>query len=48
MSVLSVMIENPGITSAEICRMLGMQRANIVSILAELEARGLFFAKWIR
>ncbi|TSE13405.1 winged helix-turn-helix transcriptional regulator [Mesorhizobium intechi] len=43
MSVLAVMVEYPGTTSAQICRILGMQRANIVSILAELEARGLFF-----
>ena len=42
MSVLLSIIETPGISSAEICRALGMQRANIVPILAELEERGLF------
>lgn len=42
MSVLLSIIEMPGVSSAEICRALGMQRANIVSILAELEERGLF------
>ncbi|WP_337269991.1 MarR family winged helix-turn-helix transcriptional regulator [Oryzifoliimicrobium ureilyticus] len=42
MSVLLSIVETPGISSAEICRTLGMQRANIVPILAELEERGLF------
>lgn len=42
MSVLLSIVEAPGISSAAICRALGMQRANIVSILAELEERGLF------
>lgn len=42
LSVLLSIVETPGITAAEICRSLGMQRANIVSILAELEERGLF------
>lgn len=42
MSVLLSIVEAPGISSAEICRALGMQRANIVSILAELEERGFF------
>ena len=42
MSVLLSIIETPGISSVEICRALGMQRANIVPILAELEERGLF------
>ncbi|MDQ0457819.1 MarR family winged helix-turn-helix transcriptional regulator [Rhizobium paknamense] len=41
-SVLLTIVENPGVSSADICRMLGMQRANIVSILSELEGRGLF------
>ncbi|MFD1745507.1 MarR family winged helix-turn-helix transcriptional regulator [Rhizobium helianthi] len=41
LSVLAKIIEHPGTTSAEICRMLGMQRANIVSILAELEGKSL-------
>ena len=36
-SVACVIDEQPGITSAEICRILGLQRANIVTLLAELE-----------
>lgn len=42
MSVLMTIVEEPGISSAQICRVLGMQRANIVSVLAELDKRGLF------
>lgn len=42
MSVLLSVVEEPGISSAEICRVLGMQRANIVPVLAELDSRGLF------
>ncbi|WP_323033360.1 MarR family winged helix-turn-helix transcriptional regulator [Paracoccus sp. (in: a-proteobacteria)] len=42
MSVLLTITERPGVSSAEICRILRMQRANIVSVLAELESRGLF------
>jgi DNA-binding MarR family transcriptional regulator len=42
MSVLLSIVEMPGISSADICRALGMKRANIVSILADLEERGLF------
>lgn len=37
-SVACVIAEQPGITSAEICRILGLQRANIVTLLAELDA----------
>jgi DNA-binding MarR family transcriptional regulator len=37
-SVACVIDEQPGITSAEICRILGLQRANIVTLLAELES----------
>jgi len=36
-SVACVIDEQPGITSAEICRLLGLQRANIVALLAELD-----------
>jgi DNA-binding MarR family transcriptional regulator len=39
-SVACVIGEQPGITSAEICRILGLQRANIVTLLAELENLG--------
>lgn len=42
MSVLLTITERPGVSSAEICRILRMQRANIVSVLTELESRGLF------
>lgn len=42
MSVLFAIVEQPGISAAEICRALGIQRANIVSVLADLEKRGLF------
>lgn len=41
-SVLLTMVEQPGISAAEVCRVLRMQRANIVPVLAELESRGLF------
>ncbi len=41
-SVLAIIVENPGVTAAEICRQLAIQRANIVPILADLESRGLF------
>jgi DNA-binding MarR family transcriptional regulator len=36
-SVACVIDEQPGITSAEICRLLGLQRANIVALLTELD-----------
>ncbi|NZD62556.1 winged helix DNA-binding protein [Rhizobium sp. WYCCWR 11290] len=39
-SVACIINEQPGITSAEICRMLGMQRANIVPLLDELSGPG--------
>lgn len=42
MSVLMTIVEEPGISAAQICRTLGMQRANIAPILADLEKRGLF------
>jgi DNA-binding MarR family transcriptional regulator len=42
LSVLAMIVEKPGITAAEICRQLAIQRANIVPILADLESRGLF------
>ncbi len=41
LSVLCVIVETPGISAAAICRELGIQRANIVSMLADLEGRGL-------
>jgi DNA-binding MarR family transcriptional regulator len=45
MSVLLSIVEQPGSTSADICRMLGIKRANIVALLQQLEARDLFFRK---
>ena len=36
-SIACVIDEQPGITSAEICRIVGLQRANIVTLLAELD-----------
>jgi DNA-binding MarR family transcriptional regulator len=42
MSVLLCIVEQPGRTSADICRSLGIKRANIVGLLQSLEARGLF------
>jgi DNA-binding MarR family transcriptional regulator len=41
-SVLLTIAEQPGISAAEICRVLRLQRANIVPILMELELRQLF------
>jgi DNA-binding MarR family transcriptional regulator len=42
MSVLLSIVENPGRTSADICRTLAIKRANIVALLQVLEAKGLF------
>lgn len=42
LSVMRCIVERPGVSSAEICRKLSLQRANIVPLLAELEQRGLF------
>ncbi|MFK0166898.1 MarR family winged helix-turn-helix transcriptional regulator [Rhizobium sp. NPDC090279] len=41
LSVLCNIVEKPGVTAADICRVLGMQRANIVSVLADLEEKSL-------
>jgi DNA-binding MarR family transcriptional regulator len=40
-SVASVIGDRPGISSAEVCRILGLQRANIVGVLDRLQAEGL-------
>lgn len=40
MSVLMIIGEQPSITSADICRLLGMQRANIAPILADFDKVG--------
>lgn len=42
MSVLLSIVEQPGISSAAICRALRLQRANIVPVLADLGRRALF------
>ncbi|SIQ88217.1 DNA-binding transcriptional regulator, MarR family [Rhizobium sp. RU35A] len=42
MSVLVSIVEQPGRTSADICRILAIKRANIVGLLQALESRGLF------
>ncbi|WP_137129092.1 MarR family transcriptional regulator [Rhizobium sp. FY34] len=42
LSVLLCIVESPGRTSADICRNLGIKRANIVALLQSLEAKGLF------
>ncbi|MDB5550312.1 MAG: MarR family transcriptional regulator [Rhizobium sp.] len=39
-SVACIINEQPGITSADICRALGLQRANIVALLEELSGAG--------
>ena len=40
-SVLMTIDENDGPSSADLCRLLGMQRANMAPVLAELERRDL-------
>ncbi len=45
MSVLLSIVDNPGSTSAEICRALGIKRANIVGLLQQLEAKNLFLRR---
>lgn len=42
LSILRCIVERPGVSSVEICRLLGLQRANLAPLLAELEQRGLF------
>jgi DNA-binding MarR family transcriptional regulator len=39
--VLRLIGSNPGIMQNEVCEALGIQRANLVAVLDELEARGL-------
>ncbi len=38
--VLTVIDHNPGITQAEVCVALGIQRANLVTLINSLEERG--------
>ncbi|RJT29638.1 MarR family transcriptional regulator [Mesorhizobium waimense] len=39
--MLALIDERPGISAAELCRLLGMKSANMAPLLAELEERGL-------
>jgi DNA-binding MarR family transcriptional regulator len=39
--MLALIDERPGISAAELCRLLGMKSANMTPLLAELEERGL-------
>lgn len=39
--VLRLIGSNPGVTQNEVCEALGIQRANLVAVLDELESRGL-------
>lgn len=40
-AVLTIINENPGIRQTEVCEALGIQKANFVPLLNELERRGL-------
>jgi DNA-binding MarR family transcriptional regulator len=40
-AVLTIINENPGIRQSEVCDALGIQKANFVPLLNELERRGL-------
>ena len=40
-AVLTIISENPGIRQSEVCSALGIQKANFVPLLNELERRGL-------
>jgi DNA-binding MarR family transcriptional regulator len=44
-SVLIVIHENPGIRQTEVCAALGLQKANFVPLLNELQRRGLAIRK---
>lgn len=39
--MLSTIAEHPGITATELCRRLGMKRANMVPLINEMEDQGL-------
>ncbi|MGX5850637.1 MarR family winged helix-turn-helix transcriptional regulator [Mesorhizobium sp. PL10] len=39
--MLALIDERPGISAAELCRLLGMKSANMAPLLAELEERGM-------
>jgi DNA-binding MarR family transcriptional regulator len=44
-AVLILIHENPGIRQTEVCASLGMQKANFVTLLNELQRRGLTVRK---
>ncbi|HUI60898.1 MAG TPA: MarR family transcriptional regulator [Steroidobacteraceae bacterium] len=44
-AVLTIINENPGIRQSEVCTALGIQKANFVPLLNELERRGLALRK---
>ena len=41
LAVLTIISENPGVRQTEVCDALGIQKANFVPLLNELERRGL-------
>src|SRR3979490_684519 len=41
LAVLIIISENPGVRQTEVCDALGIQKANFVPLLNELEGRGL-------
>ena len=44
-AVLTLIAENPGVRQTEVCAALGIQKANFVPLLNELERRGLALRK---
>ncbi len=44
-SVLALIHENPGVSQTEVCAALGIQKANFVPLLKELQRRGLAVRK---
>jgi DNA-binding MarR family transcriptional regulator len=44
-AVLTIINENPGVRQTEVCEALGIQKANFVPLLNELERRGLALRK---
>ena len=40
-AVHTVIDHNPGVTQSDVCQLLGIQRPNFVSVIDDLEARGL-------
>jgi DNA-binding MarR family transcriptional regulator len=44
-AVLTIISENPGVRQTEVCDALGIQKANFVPLLNELERRGLALRK---